>query len=370
MAALLVAVEEQFGVSGSTLELEFCEAPTIATQALAVARAREAGVQADLPRGVIRVARAGGTDHDRAARPLFFIPLAGGNPYYLMPFAARVAGSRPLYFLDAEALGDGAEPTVEALAAACARAIQAVDPTGPYLLSGHCFGGIVAYEVARQLRAAGWKVGMLALVDAPMPGYPHPTRDAWAFVRAAAYYSWRSVTKGGSPRIAAAALGSLARHVRRLVQGRMEQAVTLPGQSSARMLWRYRPRPCEGRVFQVIARDHDQTGTPLDRRLGWHRLVGAFDVSLVAGTHFTMFDEEHVDDVVAYLERSIAASCADARVSQVGSAPALPGQQELIGACLRPLRANRNETAATATAAVAAIRPHPMASRSSPASRG
>ena len=44
--------------------------------------------------------------------------------------------------------------------------IKKVQPEGPYLLGGWCYGGIVAYEMACQLEAAGEKVDHLFLYDA------------------------------------------------------------------------------------------------------------------------------------------------------------------------------------------------------------
>jgi phthiocerol/phenolphthiocerol synthesis type-I polyketide synthase D len=249
-----------------------------------------------------------------------------------MPFAARVAASRPVHFLDAEELARDDEPTVERLAARCVEAILDLDPSGPYLLSGHCFGGIVSYEVARQLTAAGRQVATLALFDTPMPGYPHPARDFGACVRGAGYFIWRSVHTRAPLSMAASVLGSLGRHARRLVQGRLEQSVRLPGpSSSARMLWRYRPGPYAGAVHQLIASANPQTGTPVDRRLGWRRLVASFDVSRIDANHYTMFDADHVDEVARFLVRALAGAPGDAHGSvsvpgstAVGEARAVP----------------------------------------------
>jgi thioesterase domain-containing protein len=53
-------------------------------------------------------------------------------------------------------------------------------PEGPYLLAGECVGGVVAYEMARQLRAAGQELDLLLLLDtdrpsaAPAPSRPSP----------------------------------------------------------------------------------------------------------------------------------------------------------------------------------------------------
>lgn len=56
--------------------------------------------------------------------------------------------------------------TVEALAATCIQDIRKVQPTGPYLVGGHCFGGTVAFEIARQLQAQGEKIDSIIAVDA------------------------------------------------------------------------------------------------------------------------------------------------------------------------------------------------------------
>ena len=48
-------------------------------------------------------------------------------------------------------------------------AMRELHPEGPYLLGGWSFGGLVAFEMARQLAAAGAEVPLLALLDAGAP---------------------------------------------------------------------------------------------------------------------------------------------------------------------------------------------------------
>lgn len=47
--------------------------------------------------------------------------------------------------------------------------VRSHQPHGPYDLLGLCFGGIVAYEVARQLEAAGERVSTVTVIDAVLP---------------------------------------------------------------------------------------------------------------------------------------------------------------------------------------------------------
>ena len=58
--------------------------------------------------------------------------------------------------------------TVESIAMGYLREIRAVQPTGPYFLGGFCFGGLVAFEIAQQLKAAGEEVRFLAWFE-PTP---------------------------------------------------------------------------------------------------------------------------------------------------------------------------------------------------------
>ena len=48
--------------------------------------------------------------------------------------------------------------------------IRTIQSHGPYLLAGESFGGLVAYEMAQQLQAAGETVALLALFDTLAPG--------------------------------------------------------------------------------------------------------------------------------------------------------------------------------------------------------
>ncbi len=65
----------------------------------------------------------------------------------------------------------GQKPTLASIAACFIRKILATQPNGPYHIAGLCIGGVLAYEIATQLRAAGHEVSLLVLLDAPSPAY-------------------------------------------------------------------------------------------------------------------------------------------------------------------------------------------------------
>ena len=53
---------------------------------------------------------------------------------------------------------------VEDIAAHYLSEIRTVQPTGPYFLGGYCFGGMLAFEIAQQLRKQGDQVALLVLL--------------------------------------------------------------------------------------------------------------------------------------------------------------------------------------------------------------
>jgi amino acid adenylation domain-containing protein len=102
------------------------------------------------------------------SRPFFYLHgdyLGGG--YYCVSLARRIGKEVPFYALVPRHIDpNGPLPTIEELAAEHIRHMRAVSPTGPYLLGGFCIGGVIAFEIARQLIAQGHSVGLLTLIDA------------------------------------------------------------------------------------------------------------------------------------------------------------------------------------------------------------
>lgn len=119
------------------------------------------------------------------ARPPFYcVHGVGGNVIEYMDIARYLHQDQPLYGIQAIGL-DGKSyrdnPTVEQMAAHYIREIREFQPSGPYYVGGSSFGGLVAYEMARQLHAEGQEIAIVALFDTYGPGYPKllPTTTVW-----------------------------------------------------------------------------------------------------------------------------------------------------------------------------------------------
>lgn len=100
-------------------------------------------------------------------RPFFYAHVhVEGGAFYCIPMAHDLGADQPFYLLEPYKL-DGIQfsSTFESLAEAYIQAMRAVQPEGPYLLGGFCGGGLIAYEIARQLHTAGQKVDLLILIE-------------------------------------------------------------------------------------------------------------------------------------------------------------------------------------------------------------
>ena len=103
--------------------------------------------------------------------PLFCIHGGGGGTLFMRSLVRHLDADQPFYGLQAEAVhGKRIKGhRVEDMAAHYISEIRTVHPNGPFLLSGYCLGGVIAFEMARQLRQQGLEVPMVALFNAANP---------------------------------------------------------------------------------------------------------------------------------------------------------------------------------------------------------
>ncbi len=110
-----------------------------------------------------------------------------GNVLNLRHLAQLLGGDRPFYGLQARGLYGDAPPhtTIPDAAADYIAELRQVQPHGPYQLGGFSGGGLTAWEMARQLEAAGETVTLLVLLDTPLPMRPALTRADKALIKLA-----------------------------------------------------------------------------------------------------------------------------------------------------------------------------------------
>ncbi|MFF7651096.1 amino acid adenylation domain-containing protein [Streptomyces sp. NPDC007983] len=331
---LVVLIEQRYG-TGLPLS-ELISAPTMAQLA---ERLRSRGASAAFDPLV--PIRTGGS-----RPPLFLVHPMGGNVLCYVRFARYLPADQPLYALQAAGVDPGTEPLrggVEEIAAGYVAAIRRLRPRGPYTIGGWSFGGFVAFEMARQIRAAGEEVAHLVLLDttALAPGRRLPVRSDALLT----WFFWELLwlRRGGdSPQeVLPAGLTTLAEQFDFIAALAVAEGVLPAGSSGAvvrrlfhvyetnwRAAYAYRP----GTVHQdmtlihaaeplpdVLESMHETIGSMhRDPANGWReRTSGELTVIDVPGDHLTIMEEPHVIRVA----RTVGELIAPPRGAGPGSTP-------------------------------------------------
>jgi thioesterase domain-containing protein/acyl carrier protein len=252
-----------------------------------------------------------------APRPLFLFHPVGGHVYIYRHLANTLGPEQSVFGLQARGLDGRGElfTSIEPMASYYLEAIRTVQPEGPYLLCGSSFGGIVAYEVAQQLRVAGERVAMVAMLDSPNPSHvPEGIEDR---VERLAYL----LSGDASVSFNAEDLRHLKPDEQLLqllrkggIVNRMFSNIALPQLQRFRQivatnmqaLRSYVPRPYPGRVIFFMASDRDAFSGS-SPHAGWSDLaLGGMTVHEVPGNHITMNLPPHVEVLVERLNPHLA----------------------------------------------------------------
>ena len=229
---------------------------------------------------------------------------------------------QPFYAIEARGFNGSEEPfdDIKTMAAYYIEQIRAVQPQGPYALGGLCFAGIVAFEMAQQLRAKGEDVAMVALMDSPAR---HP-RDRnltynWSFFRDLIRdvpswligslelnrSQWVDLVKlkvrmaRARKAVSSGTDDNSQNHTAKLIQemgdffGFSEQHYKI-ARAQHRALKKYRLQVYPGRLTLFRARMQPLFSSHKPDK-GWGRLAaGGVEVRLVPGNQLSMLKEPHV----------------------------------------------------------------------------
>jgi len=277
------------------------------------------------------VALRRGTD---AKPPLFCIC----GVFLYRDLAQRLAPDQPVYAIyiksELEVLeggrleGGSGLPRLEEMAAAYREQIQAVQPHGPYSLAGVSFGGLLAFEVAQQLRRQGEDVAYLALFDSFLPNAVKRRPLAWL-----AHQAKLALRRGPAAtlqRIAARLRGAgragdagfFDRMADEAGDATLAQTAAREGTTELRRARgaiythakrAYRPAPYEGRMGVFRAADREFfPGYRMEPSLGWAPIAtGELEVVDVPGTHLGVLEEPHVATLADALSQRLPGSSQD-----------------------------------------------------------
>ena len=246
--------------------------------------------------------------------PFFCVHSLGANLVSYRHLAGRLGTSQPFYGLQPQGLDGRQEPhsRVEDMAAHYIKEIKTVQPKGPYFLGGVCLGGVVAFEMAQQLRAQGDQVERVVLIDSHFPVFPKHylpgafrsrglsiadsyLGDLLALNRKQKFQYVADHTLSATWRMMGHAKNVIHRFLRRdqtasalpAVLQRVKDANAIAEAS-------YIPQYYPGRLIQLWCTEMPSRSYK-DRRLAWSEVAGeGLEVHVIPGNHMTMIEDPHI----------------------------------------------------------------------------
>jgi amino acid adenylation domain-containing protein len=172
--------------------------------------------------------------------------------------------------------------------------IRALQPQGPYQLLGYSFAGIVAYEVAQRLKAAGETVSLLVLVDAIIPEWNNKLqfrlRQIGRALRTPPPILFRFVWRRMQEKVLRkfSSLNPFRDNPRLAEMG--EQRVI--AKSVAAVSYAKQREPYGDPCLLIISKDRLRHDPLKSRTCGWAEFMSQLEIKSVEGNHFTMIEEE------------------------------------------------------------------------------
>ncbi|WP_019631778.1 type I polyketide synthase [Actinomadura atramentaria] len=269
-------------------------------------------------------------------RPIFIAHPAGGTTSCYRQLVALLGEDQPVYGL--ERFEDA--PSVEERAARYVEHLVAAQPEGAFRLGGWSFGGVLAYETARQLTAAGREVEFVALFDAGLPLAVDDESESLAR-RFTAFADYVNETYGMDVDLSYDELAGLDEEAQfALVMERAAPLVDhippaalthqLTSHQDTRSLEAYRPGGYDGRVILYYAPEETPWAVRdaryvLDGTNGFGDLCSDLEVVTIPGVHhLNLLDPPGVEVLAKHLDGRLSAAgaprAATARAATAASA--------------------------------------------------
>lgn len=244
-----------------------------------------------------------------SSKRVFFMIYPG---FQIRDLLHYLGSDRPVYGILEPGL-DGKQARdkrIEDMAGRCVKEISNVQSEGPYLLGGRCLGGLVAFEMAKQLQARGQEVALLALFDTPAPINFGPSSLSLATMDDSLEQTddfSRSILRQGPKERMQYALWRIAYKSCLYGENLFPESLKRVNQQAFR---RYTPSVYSGRIIYFWAKDTKSKYYSYGRQWGWRRLAGGgLDFYSVPGDRATMMREPNVRVVGEKLRALLRSKC-------------------------------------------------------------
>ncbi len=252
--------------------------------------------------------------------PLFLVAGVGGHVLIFRELADLLSEDRPVYALQGIGLDGREEPLVrvEAIADRYIQELIAVRPRGPWIVAGWSMGGVIAYEMACQMRERGISADRLVIIDAYAPWAVGTRERLRIHLASFRRRPWRSKLAYFGQRLThrfEVARRRMGIDAVEEVDGRMAELIRASSLAQFEALRTYQPRPYPGDVTLLRAQQTDEIRDPRsnDPTLGWSSLVhGRVHVVPIPGSHTAIFVGNHLHSLAATLRACLGAEHANA----------------------------------------------------------
>jgi amino acid adenylation domain-containing protein len=262
------------------------------------------------------------------AVPIFAVPGVGGNVLMFAKLSKLLGATQPFYGLQARGLDNTEAPftSIPKMAAHYCSEIRSLRAKGPYVIVGTCTGGVIAYEMAQQLRGAGEEV-VLSILESWHPKTargPHWSMTAlWPLffvldkVRSYARTLLRTPVREWPDFFA-----SKAKLLKGMVSGASDDPTTassyhpsLVVQATWRAVSSYVPGSYAGKLLNVVAERRVIRSGVVDTRLEWESLARGPNehASIPAIDSGQMFVSPNVEMLASKLGSYLVAELSPAR---------------------------------------------------------
>ena len=245
-------------------------------------------------------------DGDRV--PVFMVHPPGGIVICYRELAKEMDCNQPLFAIRSRGLhGNETLPgSIEVMASEYVDAIRLQQPSGPYIIGGWSLGGVIAYEVARQLMEQGETIRRLILLDSAIPDGASDLVDPSDVNQVGLEYGIDLTLDQLSQLDEDQQLPYLWQHAVNLgvVDETSPQDVVKQVLSDLKKLFHHHVKLTSGYQIKPLAVPTllvRPTDVPMEVQAsedrGWRRLISHVDVHFVSGHHHSMVQQPNVIEV-------------------------------------------------------------------------
>lgn len=247
--------------------------------------------------------------------PFFCVHGAGGNVLNFRDLSLAMGRSQPFYGLQARGIDGILRPheTIDEMAAAYLQEVRSLQPHGPYVFGGYSGGGLVAFEMAQQVRSQGEDVALVVLLDTFPPTIAHRK----ATLRST-FDRLREDTSGYIKHIFGRRL-EVRRRAR--LRARLDEILAADGVVPGELrdihlndafgdaAAKYTRQPWRGRVVLLRATDVAFAFEGIGDAYGWDEVVeDGFELVQVPGNHDTLVLEPNASRLVDLIRDTLEAT--------------------------------------------------------------